>query len=178
VRRQVKRVGGRAWFAPPKGGRERDVPLPESVALRLAEAIAAFPAVPVTLPWNDPGSRRHGQDVTAVLMFTARAGQALNASTFNTVAWRPARRKAGITSHEGGDGMHALRHYYASVLLSGGVDVRALSEYLGHHDPAVTLRVYAHLMPAAEARALRAVENALAGEDHGPNTAQDGGNRP
>ena len=44
--------------------------------------------------------------------------------------------------------MHALRHYYASVLLAGGVDVRALSEYLGHHDPAITLRIYAHLMPS------------------------------
>ncbi len=74
--------------------------------------------------------------------------------------------------------MHALRHYYASVLLAGGVDVRALSEYLGHHDPAVTLRIYAHLMPSAEARALRAVEDALSGEAHGPGTAHEGGNRP
>jgi integrase len=174
VRRQVKRVGGRAWFAPPKGGRERDVPLPAGVALRLSGAIAAFPPAPVTLPWNDPGSKRHGQDVTAALMFTTAAGKALNASTFNTAAWRPARRKAGIAD----GGMHQLRHYYASVLLSGGVDVRALSEYLGHHDPAVTLRVYAHLMPSAEDRALRAVEDALASEDHGPGTAQTGENRP
>ena len=98
----------------------------------------------------------------------------LNTSTFNTAAWRPARRKAGL----GDGGMHALRHHYASVLLSGGVDVRALSEYLGHHDPAVTLRIYAHLMPSAEAKALRAVETALAGEDHGPGTAQEGGNGP
>jgi integrase len=178
VRRQVKRVGGRPWFAPPKGGRERDVPLPAAVALRLSESIAAFPPAAVTLPWNDPGSKRHGQGVTAALMFTTASGQVLNSSTFNTVAWRPARRAAGIGSHDGGDGSHALRHYYASTLLSGGVDVRALSEYLGHHDPAITLRIYAHLMPSAEARALRAVEDALAGEDHGPRTAHTGGNRP
>jgi integrase len=174
VRRQVKRVGARAWFAPPKGGRQRDVPLPAPVALRLSEALAAFPAVPVPLPWNDPGSKRHGQDVTAALMFTTAAGQVVNPSTFNTVAWRPARGRAGLA--EGG--MHALRHYYASVLLAGGVDVRALSEYLGHHDPAITLRIYAHLMPSAEAKALRAVEDALAGEDHGPGTAQTEGIAP
>lgn len=173
LRRQVKRVGGRAWFAPPKGRRDRDVPLPHPVALALSEHIAACAPVPVTLPWNDPGTKRHGQDVTAALMFTTRAGQVLNPSTFNTVAWRPARAKAGLAQ----DGMHALRHYYASVLLAGGVDVRALSEYLGHHDPAVTLRIYAHLMPSAETRALRAVESALAGEDHGPGTAQEMGNR-
>ena len=44
-------------------------------------------------------------------------------------------------------GPHQLRHFYASVLLAGGVDIKALSEYLGHHDPAMTLRIYAHLMP-------------------------------
>jgi integrase len=111
-------------------------------------------------------------------MFTTAAGRALNAATFNTVAWRPARARAGIAHDSRQDGMHALRHYYASVLLAGGVDVRALAEYLGHHDPAVTLRIYAHLMPTAEARALRAVEDALAGEDHGPGTAQAGGIAP
>ena len=33
VRRQVKILGSRQVFAPPKGGRIRDVPLPESVSL-------------------------------------------------------------------------------------------------------------------------------------------------
>jgi Phage integrase family len=71
-------------------------------------------------------------------------------------------------------GLHQLRHFYASALLAGGVDIRALAEYLGHHEPAVTLRIYAHLMPSARARALRAIEDALGeagdapGEDHGP----------
>ena len=30
--------------------------------------------------------------------------------------------------------MHQLRHFYASALVAGGVDIRALAEYLGHHD--------------------------------------------
>ena len=60
-------------------------------------------------------------------------------------------------------GLHQLRHLYSSALLAGGVDIRALSEYLGHHDPAVTLRIYAHLMPSARGRALRAIEAALGG---------------
>jgi integrase len=178
VRRQVKRVSGRAWFSAPKGGRERDVPLPAPVALALAAHIEAYPPVPVTLPWHEPGSTRHGQPVTFPLMFTTPAGAVLHPATFNSVAWRAACRRAGIGHGARQDGMHALRHYYASVLLAGGVDVRALSEYLGHHDPAITLRIYAHLMPSAETRALRAVEDALAGEDHGPQTAQDTGNRP
>jgi integrase len=57
--------------------------------------------------------------------------------------------------------MHALRHYYASVLLEDGVTVRTLADYLGHVDPGFTLRVYAHLMPAAEGRAREAVDAAL-----------------
>ena len=160
VRRQVKRVGGRAWFASPKGGKERDVPLPEWVSLALAAHIEAHPPVEVTLPWNQPGDpKRHGKPVTAALLFVKNGGP-VHHSTFNTTAWRPARNAAGI----GDGGLHQLRHLYASALLAGGVDIRALSEYLGHHDPAITLRIYAHLMPSAEGRALRAIEAAFASE--------------
>ena len=59
------------------------------------------------------------------------------------------------------NGMHALRHHYASVLLENGVSVRAVSEYLGHHDPGFTLRTYAHLMPESEDRARAAIDAAL-----------------
>jgi integrase len=159
VARQLKRVNGRLWFGLPKGGKERDVPLPQAVSLALAAHIEAHPPAEVTLPWNEPGSRRHGEPVTAALLFT-RQGCAVQHSTFNTTAWRPARLAAGI----GEGGLHQLRHYYASALLAGGVDVKALSEYLGHHDPAITLRIYAHLMPSAEGRALRAVEAAFSAE--------------
>jgi integrase len=58
-------------------------------------------------------------------------------------------------------GMHALRHFYASVLLDAGENVKAVSEYLGHADPALTLRVYAHLLPNSEEHARRAVDAAL-----------------
>jgi integrase len=166
---QVKRVNGRLWFAPPKGGKERDVPLAAAVSLALAAHIEGYPPQEVTLPWNEPGARRHGKPFTAALLFTSRRSGALHTSTFNTTAWRPARLAAGLA--EGG--MHQLRHFYASALLAGGVDVRALSEYLGHHDPAVTLRVYAHLMPSAEGRALRAIEAAFAEADV-PGTSREG----
>lgn len=160
VRMQVKRVGGRAWFALPKGGKERDVPLPEHVSLALAAHLEQFTPAEVTLPWNEPANpRKHGKPVTAALLFTKDGGP-LNHSTFYTGAWRPARNAAGIA--EGS--LHQLRHLYASALLAGGVDIRALSEYLGHHDPAFTLRIYAHLMPSAEGRALRAIEAAFAAE--------------
>lgn len=57
--------------------------------------------------------------------------------------------------------MHALRHFYASVLLDAGESVKAVSEYLGHSDPALTLRVYAHLMPTSRERTRKAVDGVL-----------------
>ena len=49
-----------------------------------------------------------------------------------------------------------------SVLLDGGVSIRAVSEYLGHHDPGFTLRTYAHLMPDTEDRARDTIDAAHA----------------
>lgn len=55
--------------------------------------------------------------------------------------------------------MHAGRHYYASVQLEAGTNIRALAEYLGHSDPGFTLRTYTHLMPTAQDKAKRAVDD-------------------
>jgi integrase len=168
VRSQVRVVGNRAVFAPAKSKRERDVPLPESVSLALAAHLTAYPARPVTLPWLEPS----GKPRTETLIFATVRGFAYARTTFNQEVWRPARAAAGL-HYARENGMHALRHYYASVLLAGGVDIRALSEYLGHHDPAFTLRIYAHLMPGADDRARKAVETALAAAD-GPAPAHEG----
>lgn len=57
--------------------------------------------------------------------------------------------------------MHALRHYYASVLIDAGELAKAVAEFLGHADPGFTLRVYTHLFPTGEDQARRAVDAAL-----------------
>ncbi|MEP7021074.1 MAG: tyrosine-type recombinase/integrase [Pseudonocardiales bacterium] len=41
---------------------------------------------------------------------------------------------------------HSLRHYFGSSLMSRGVTVVALSEWLGHSSPEITERVYSYLM--------------------------------
>jgi integrase len=83
----------------------------------------------------------------------------------NSGGWKPALAKAGliaapvrdrrsrryVTTRE--EGIHQLRHYYASVMLAGGVSIKELAEYLGHSDPAFTLRVYAHMFPCSYDRA-------------------------
>jgi integrase len=42
--------------------------------------------------------------------------------------------------------LHDLRHLHATTLLLAGVPVHLVAARLGHADPAVTLRVYAHVL--------------------------------
>lgn len=155
VRRQVKILGGRLIFAPPKNGKEREVPLPGSVRDDLAAYLAQFPAIPVTLPWGDVD----GKPTTVSLVVTNAAGKACHRNGFNSDTWRPARKRAGIPAGRE-NGMHALRHYYASVLLDAGESIKALSVFLGHASAAFTLAVYTHIMPASMDRTRSAVDAA------------------
>lgn len=144
VRQQVKHLAGQgAVIAPPKRGRTRDVPLPDAVAVAISQHLRAYPAA-------------RGE-----LVFTGTTDQPVNRGSYNDRVWKPALVAAGVdpTRH---NGFHALRHHYASVLLDGGVSIRALADYLGHADPGFTLRVYTHLMPASEDRARQAVDAAFA----------------
>ena len=46
-----------------------------------------------------------------------------------------------------------LRHTHRSVLLASGVSPKVIQERLGHADITITLRVYAHAIPAMHAEA-------------------------
>jgi len=130
VRRQVKLIGTRRVFAPPKYGREGEVPLPTSVKDYLAAYLAKWPARPITLPWRVP---EDGKPTTASLMATTRERTVIGRNYFNAQVWKPALPKAGVPVTRA-NGTHALRHFYASALLDGGESIRAVSEYLGHAD--------------------------------------------
>jgi integrase len=156
VRKQVRLLNGHPVYAPPKSGREREVPLPETVAVALSEHIRRFPSVEVTLPWVD----RDGPPTARTLVFTGPKGASLNKNPHTQRVWIPALADAGIDYVPRESGMHQLRHHYASVLLDASVSIAALASYLGHADPSVTLRVYSHLMPDTEDRARQAVDAA------------------
>jgi hypothetical protein len=49
--------------------------------------------------------------------------------------------------------LHDLRHIHATTLLLSGVPVHVVAARLGHADPAITLRVYTHVIRSAEASA-------------------------
>jgi integrase len=159
VRRQVRLQGGVAVFAPPKNNKERSIPLPRSVAERLSAHIATWPSVPVTLPWCEAD----GKQVTAQLIFTSARGNVVHKNSYNC-AWRTALDRAGVP-RERVNGYHMLRHTFASVMLAAGVDLRALSEYLGHDDPGFTLEQYCHLLPSTDEKARGAIDAALSSAD-------------
>ncbi len=128
------------------------------MALDLAAHLQAWPAVPVELPWEDVT----GAPRSADLLLSTRERTALQRNYINPKVWKPALILAGVDPTRE-NGMHALRHFYASVLLDAGESIRALAEYVGHADPSFTLRVYTHLMPASEERTKRAVDHVFGG---------------
>src|SRR6476469_3883783 len=145
VQRQVRILAGnKLVFAPPKGRKTRTVPLTASVAAEVNAHLAQFPSARVTLPWLMP---ENVERVTVPLLLTTRERGALNRNYFNSSLWRSAQRRANVEPTRD-NGCHALRHWYASVLLDAGESIRAVSEYLGHSDPGFTLRTYTHLMPS------------------------------
>lgn len=177
VRRQIKKLaGGQRVFALPKSDKTRRVPLPPEAAATLrAHAVDAEPC-PMTLPWETAD----GEPVTFNLMFVwhgqRRGPTFIDARLYNELVWRPALVQAGLAPPPTVDargrrryrnsprhGMHALRHFYASAMLAQGVQINELAEYLGHTDPMVTLRTYAHLMPSAHGRAIAAGSAMLSG---------------
>ncbi|MEH1056172.1 site-specific integrase [Micromonospora sp. CPCC 206171] len=156
VTRQIKLVRKTLIFAPPKGGKVREVPLPGSVAARLKRHTEDCPPVAVTLPWGTST----GEPRTVELYLSTPDGTPLSRSMFNHGIWKPAIRATGI-AEDRRNGMHVLRHTYASVLLDAGESIKALAAYLGHSDPGFTLRIYTHLLPASEERTRRAIDKAF-----------------
>jgi integrase len=66
-----------------------------------------------------------------------------------TEVFRSTRRRLGLDRVD----FHHLRHFAATTLAGAGVDVRTIAGRLGHADPAVTLRTYAHFLEAADRKA-------------------------
>lgn len=166
IERQVKIVGGQLVFALPKGGKTREVPLPASVQAALKTHMKAFPAESVALPWREPGA---AEEHTARLFFHL-GGRALHRTRDVNPPWRAALERAGIVAPPlPGEkrkparehGMHALRHYFASTLLTEGEAVHAVAEWMGHHSPSVTWDIYAHLMPKSQDRMRTIIDRAL-----------------
>ena len=74
-------------------------------------------------------------------MFTTASGARLADRNLRRVLDR-ASKQAGVPWI----GFHTFRHTCASMLLESGKNIRQVAGWLGHTDPAFTLRTYTHLM--------------------------------
>lgn len=64
-------------------------------------------------------------------------------------------RKAGIE----GATMHTLRHTYATRCFEAGVDIKAISEQLGHADVSITYGTYVHILKDTKVKEIEKLEN-------------------
>lgn len=91
------------------------------------------------------------------LVFVNEAGAPIRRMRFSVV-WRRAVAAAGAPE---GTGFHALRHYYASLLIRHGKSVKVVQARLGHASASETLDTYSHLWPDSEDRTRAAVDDVL-----------------
>jgi integrase/recombinase XerD len=104
-----------------KGGRERLVPISD----RARAAVARWrELVPSDQPWLFPSGKKHLSRVRLFQIVKALAAA------------------AGVPPDRVGP--HGLRHAFATHLLEGGADLRALQAMLGHADIATT-QIYTHV---------------------------------
>ena len=56
-------------------------------------------------------------------------------------------------------GIHTLRHTFASLLIKKGVDIKIVSEILGHKDVAFTYNTYVHILEEQKVQAMSLLDN-------------------
>lgn len=77
-------------------------------------------------------------------VFASRVGTPLRPSNVWRQTLKPTRDAVGLAWVT----FHSFRHTCASLLFEEDRNVKQVSEWLGHADPAFTLRRYVHLMDA------------------------------
>jgi integrase len=92
------------------------------------------------------------------LVFTETAGIPVNATGALRWNFQALLDRAGLPRIR----FHDLRHSFATIALSQGVPLKVVSECLGHATPAITLSVYAHVLPGQQRLAADAMDAVLA----------------
>jgi integrase len=108
-----------------------------------------------TIPMNDQLCEvlgKHPRRLDSPYVFARENGEKFRKMR---TSFENAVKRAGIPHVR----FHDLRHTFASHLVMGGVDIRAVQELLGHKDIRVTMR-YAHLAPDHMKNAVRVLDRA------------------
>jgi integrase len=99
---------------------------------------------------------RHGAAVGEDFVFSATGERPFDSPTVTGRA-RSAWRDAGLEPVT----LHECRHTFASLMIAAGVNIKALSTYMGHSTVTLTLDRYGHLLPGNEVEAASALDGYL-----------------
>jgi integrase len=90
--------------------------------------------------------------------FPSQNGNPTAPESFFSWGWKRTLQKAGLPESIT---FHQLRHGTASLLLNQNVPVPVVSRYLGHANPGITMKVYAHLIDGTSGMAATGMDEAL-----------------
>lgn len=141
---------GKPTLTPPKSSRGRrriDLPPLAVAALRKHRAQQAKEKLAVGPAWQDEWG----------LVFTTEIGTPVNPSNFRNRSFYPLLKAAGLPRIR----FHDLRHTAATLLVASGVNMRVVSEILGHSSAAFTLDTYSHVLPAMRKAAASRMQSIL-----------------
>jgi len=134
----IRRSVSRGKLTPPKSGKARSVALSTALAEILRDLLSE----------RRRQCLKRGWKAVPEFVFCSETGGLLDERNI-TRTWDRVRRKAqakGVRPLR----LHDARHTYASLALAAGKSVRWVAQQLGHANPELTLRVYAHAMREEE----------------------------
>ncbi len=134
---------GEVWSTT-KSGEQREIILPERIAASLVRhrKIQAEEKLAAGGTWRNPD-----------LLFPNTLGGVNRRATVYENFQRH-RERAGLPPMR----FHDLRDTAGTLMIRAGVDVRTVADILGHADPAMTLRRYAHVLPDMRERAASVID--------------------
>lgn len=144
VAQTLVEIGGRVSFGPPKSRASiRTIACPPPLVGELATHIG-----------------HRGIVQPDDLLFVNRVGAPVKRSPFRTHVFAPAVREVGL------DGLtfHGLRHSAATQWVASGVNLRTVQAWLGHADPHLVLRLYAHASDTAGRQAAEVIADSFWGD--------------
>ncbi len=130
IRRSITNAG----LSTPKSGSGRIVGMTAGLAEELFDLLTSRRREQLSKGWPEIPS----------WLFCSETGSPPDPSNVER-AWRRVRRRAqklGVRPLK----LHCARHTWATFALHAGRNIRWVADQLGHADPALTLRVYAHAM--------------------------------
>lgn len=103
------------------------------------------------------------------LVFPTVTGRPLHTSNFGSRVLRPITKELGVE----GFTAHSIRHTFATVLLSDGINPKKVAQMMGHSDKSGDLlwRTYAHVLKTDHERASATIGKYVVREGDGPTDA-------